>query len=82
MARASQVITKPANLSADMVSLNTNSPTMNEMVGLKYCSIPSLESGTRIAANPKSNSGSEVTMPALASHSECEMPNELKVLLP
>ncbi|MGX1271714.1 hypothetical protein RKD18_004908 [Streptomyces phaeoluteigriseus] len=44
-----------------------------------YCSRPSVDSGTRIAAAPKQTSGSAVTMPVEARRAECPRPSPVKV---
>lgn len=55
---------------------------MNWKTGARYCSSPSVDSGTRIAAAPKQTRGSAVTMPVEASSTACPGPSVAKLRSP
>lgn len=55
---------------------------MNWKTGARYCSRPSVDSGTRIAAAPNRTSGMAVTTPVAASSAVCPAPSEANVASP
>ncbi len=54
-------------------------PSRNWKTGVRYCSSPIVDRGTRMAAAPKQTRGSAVTMPAEASRAACPAPSAAKV---
>ena len=50
---------------------SSRTPIRNCSTGVRYCSRPRVDSGTRRAAPAKNSSGTAVTIPALASSSAC-----------
>lgn len=57
-------------------------PRRNWKTGARYCSRPSVDSGTLMAAAPKQTSGSAVTTPVAASSAMCPAPSVPKVAFP
>ncbi len=65
-----------------MVSWTTATPIRNWNTGARYCSSPSMVSGTRTAAAPKKSSGTAVTSPLSISSPECPSPYEPATVWP
>ncbi|GAA4007188.1 hypothetical protein GCM10022232_54030 [Streptomyces plumbiresistens] len=57
-------------------------PSRNWKTGARYCSSPSVDRGTRIAAAPKQTRGSAVTTPVATSRVAWPAPSPVKVESP
>jgi hypothetical protein len=71
IASASHTTPKPTHRDATMCSPSNATPQSNCRTGVRYCSRPIVDSGTRRTAAANNSSGTTVTRPAEINNSAC-----------